>query len=240
MSTFNAKAEVKEPTIQYRTHVQDFGWQEFVSSGEMSGTSGEAKRLESIEISIDSELDLGIKYSTHVQDRGWLTPVSNGKPSGTVGEAKRLEAIKIELNGEQRTNYDIYYRVHAETYGWLSWAKNGEPAGTEGQGKRLEAIEILLVKRGDNGPVSTGKAFMNKPIVVYSTHVQDFGWMNTVKDGKLSGTSGKAKRLEGIKIDLKDSPHTGNIVYSTHVQDFGWMKDVKNNVLSGTTGSETA
>ena len=35
-------------TTSYRTHVQSFGWQNPVTNGAMSGTSGEAKRLEAI------------------------------------------------------------------------------------------------------------------------------------------------------------------------------------------------
>ena len=222
------------PTLQYRTHIQNIGWQDFVTNGGMSGTEGEAKRLESIEIDIESELDLGIKYATHVQDLGWLNYVSDGQPSGTTGKAKRLEAIKIELTGVNREEYDIYYRVHAETYGWLGWAKNGDPAGTEGQSKRLEAIEIVLVEKGKQAQGSTENPFLKKPTVVYSTHVQDYGWLDEVKDGVMNGTEGQAKRLEAIKINV--SGFSGGIIYSTHVQDFGWLNNVSNGEMSGTSG----
>lgn len=36
------------------------------------------------------------------------------------------------------------------------------------------------------------------PSVSYSTHIQSYGWQKDVKDGKSSGTTGEAKRLEGI------------------------------------------
>ena len=46
-----------------------------------------------------------------------------------------------------------------------------------------------------------------KPVSIeYQTHVQSYGWQKTVKDGALAGTSGKAKRLEAIKIKLTDLP----------------------------------
>ena len=144
--------------VKYRTHVQTYGWQGFKYNGAMSGTSGQSKRLEGIEIEITNQMyDGDIVYTTHVQTYGWQGEpddetrkgwMKNGEMSGTSGESKRLEAICIDLTGEMSDNYDIYYRVHAQTYGWLGWAKNGEPAGTAGYSKRLEGIQIVLVPKG--------------------------------------------------------------------------------------------
>ncbi len=148
------------PNVAYRTHVQKYGWQGWKYNGQMSGTSGEAKRLEGIEIKLTNKpYEGGIVYTTHVQKYGWQgklndqnTWKSNGAMSGTSGEAKRLEAICINLTGEMAEHYDVYYRVHAQSYGWLGWAKNGECSGTAGYGKRLEGIQIVLVKKGDPVP----------------------------------------------------------------------------------------
>ncbi|GIN69658.1 hypothetical protein J14TS2_01330 [Bacillus sp. J14TS2] len=226
----------QNPSINYSTHVQTHGWLKTVKDGTLSGTTGEAKRLEAIKISIENMNDLGLNYSTHVQTYGWQDPVSAGKASGTTGKHKRLEAIKIELTGKNAKNYEVYYRVHSQTFGWLDWAKNGQPAGTEGLSKRLEAIQIQLVKKGGKAPGSTNKPFLTKPSVTYSTHVQFNGWMSAVKDGVMSGTEGESKRLEAIKIGLKDSPYSGGITYSSHVQGKGWINSVSNNSSSGTTG----
>ena len=72
--------------------------------------------------------------------------------------------------------------------------------------------------------------------VSYSTHVQNVGWQKEVSNGTLSGTTGKALRLEGIKIALKNQEYSGNIEYSTHIQNIGWQSYAKNGALSGTTG----
>ncbi|MEH7494827.1 N-acetylmuramoyl-L-alanine amidase [Neobacillus niacini] len=229
-----ALSAVENPSISYAAHVQDIGWQNKVSDGNMSGTEGQAKRLESIKISVDNVQDLGVKYSTHVEDYGWLGYVSNGEKSGTTGEGKRLEAIKIELTGSKAKNYDIYYRVHAEKYGWMDWVKNGEMAGTSGEAKRLEAIKIIIVEKGSTPPTEEpGKLI---PSVIYKTHVQDLGWLQPVSDGKLSGTVGKAKHIEAIQISLENAPYSGGISYNTHVQDYGWVGSVSNGKTSGTTG----
>jgi uncharacterized protein YjdB len=227
---------IEKPSINYATHVQDIGWQNQVSDGEMSGTEGKEKRLESIKISVANVQDLGVEYSTHVQDQGWLDYVSDGIESGTTGKAKQLEAIKIELTGTKAVNYDIYYRVHAQDYGWMEWVKNGELAGTTGKAKRLEAIEILIVNKGGEAPGSTENPLPTKPSVVYSSHVETYGWLDYVADGELSGTEGQAKRLEAIKIKLKDAPYSGDITYSTHIQYDGWLNNVSNDEISGTVG----
>jgi uncharacterized protein YjdB len=233
-------------TVKYRVHVQDYGTQDYVKNGEMSGTSGEGKRLEGIWISLeDTGYDGGVKYRTHVQNIGWQSWVKDGEMSGTSGQAKRLEAIQIKLYGEVAKHYDIYYRVHAQDYGWLDWGKNGTPAGTAGQAKRLEAIQIVLVDKDKDfsdptacsyielGKTATGITGM----VNYATHVQNYGDQQYVCDGSISGTSGEGLRLENIKIKLGDTGYKGGITYVTHVQDYGWIENwAKDGQASGSSG----
>ena len=61
-------------TTSYRTHVQSFGWQNPVTNGAMSGTSGEAKRLEAIQIKLYGEMAnrFDVYYRVHAQSYGWL------------------------------------------------------------------------------------------------------------------------------------------------------------------------
>ena len=130
-------------SISYRTHVQDYGWQGYVYDGQQSGTSGQSKRLEGINIKLSPSLDGNIVYRTHVQDYGWQDWKSNDAMSGTSGQSKRLEAIQIKLTGQVANGYDVYYRVHCQNFGWLGWAKNGESSGSEGYSRRLEAIRFV-------------------------------------------------------------------------------------------------
>lgn len=265
------KAQTPDVTIRYTTHVQTYGWQgdennanKWFANGKMAGTSGKAKRLEGIKIRVYGNDNLGIQYTTHCQSYGWLPWSANGKMNGTEGEAKRLEAIKIQLTGVDKEKYDVYYRVHAQYYGWLAWAANGAPAGTAGLAKRLEAIQIVIVKKGEsfdhaigNIQSARGEAYIasstananpvvageNNVNVEYRTHVQSFGWQGWKYNGVMSGTSGKAKRLEGINIKLTNKPYSGSIVYTTHVQSIGWQGN-ENNVntwfrdgqMAGTSG----
>ena len=225
--------------ISYQTHVQDVGWQAYVSDGAVSGTSGQSKRLEAIHIKLDG-ITGGIEYRTHVQDIGWQEWVENDALSGTSGQSKRLEAIQIRLTGEAATNYDVYYRVHAQNTGWMDWAKNGASSGTAGYSYRLEAIEIKLVSKDGAAPGPTTAPFIERTTtptdgtVSYKTHVQDIGWQAYVSNGAQSGTSGQSKRLEGIQIKLANV--AGGIEYSTHIQDIGWQGFVADDAMSGTSG----
>ncbi len=273
-------------TTRYTTHVQTYGWQgdenntsKWFTNGRMAGTSGQAKRLEGIKISVSGNVNLGIQYTTHCQSYGWLPWSANGEMNGTEGEAKRLEAIKIQLTGADKDKYDVYYRVHAQSYGWLGWAKNGAPSGTAGYAKRLEGIQIVVLKKGASAPglnyagvnaasgVHQAKSYIAKagssPVVgnqatsntnpsvagernvniAYRTHVQTYGWQGWKYNGQMSGTSGQAKRLEGINIKLTNKPYSGSIVYTTHVQTYGWQGNENNQntwrhdgQMSGTSG----
>lgn len=160
------KEAMKARLVGYQTHVQDYGTQAYVYDGDMAGTEGECKRMESIRMKLPSSVNSSIQYRSHVQNIGWEKKwASNGSLSGTTGQCKRLEAIQIKLSGDVAKNYDVYYRVHAQDYGWLAWAKNGESSGTEGYAKRLEAIEVRLVPKGTtpNLPASANeKAFIKK------------------------------------------------------------------------------
>ena len=256
---------VKPVTVSYSTHIQSYGWNKSAAkNGAVAGTTGKAKRLEAIKISVEGNEDLGIQYTTHCQGYGWLNWSSNGEISGTTCEAKRLEAIKIQLTGADRDKYDVYYRVHAQGYGWMNWAKNGEAAGTAGLAKRLEAIQVVVVKKGESVPdkfegvtASEKKAYMasaaataatvegsDRAHVQYRSHLQTYGWQNWKNDGDISGTTGKAKRLESLKLELKNKDYTGGICYNAHVQTIGWQADPnksatwkKDGEFCGTTGN---
>lgn len=161
-STQNSYLE-KAPNIGYTTHLKNKGWQDKVFNGKLSGTIGESRRIEAIQVNLSKLAFSGnVLYSSHIQDYGWGIWASNGSLSGSIGKSKQVEAIKLKLSGEIATKYDIYYRTHAQDYGWLGWTKNGSSSGTEGLSKRIEAIEIRLVKKGGSAPGSTANVFIKK------------------------------------------------------------------------------
>ena len=253
--TLNIPATVKinkaPQAVRYTTHVENIGWQPYVKDGAMAGTSGKALRLEGIRIKLTNQEYTGnVLYRTHIENIGWESNFKkNDEMSGTSGRALRLEAIEIKLDGEMANHYDIYYRVHAENFGWLGWARNGEQSGTAGYAYRLEGIQIKLVPKGtifsEYGEKYTfidkskGKTtpIGDTKLVAYTTHVENVGWQDYVTDGAMAGTSGKALRLEGIKIKLNNKNYSGDILYRTHIENLGWETSFKkNDQMSGTSG----
>ncbi|MFK4567217.1 C39 family peptidase [Enterococcus sp. UD-01] len=231
--------QYKKPTINYQSHIKNIGWQASKSNGQMSGTTGEDKRIEALKFQItNAPVAGGIEYRSHVQNIGWQNYVANNAVSGTVGQKKQAEAVTLRLTGELAQHFDIYYRVHAKNFGWLDWAKNGQNAGTAGFSYQIEAIEAQLVQKDSVFKGATEKYFVQfkQPNIVYQSHVQDIGWQAAKKDGKTSGTVGKGKRVEALKIKIENAPVSGGISYRSHVQNIGWQNKVSNNQVSGTVG----
>ena len=220
--------------IQYTTHCQSYGWLPWSANGEMNGTEGEAKRLEAIKIQLtgaDKE-KYDVYYRVHAQSYGWLAWATNGAPAGTAGYAKRLEGVQIVVvkkgspaPGVNFEGVNAASGVH-QSVSYL--AKNGSSPVVGGQ------------VTSNINPSVAGEANVN---IAYRTHVQSFGWQGWKYNGVMSGTSGKAKRLEGINIKLTNKPYSGSIVYTTHVQSIGWQGS-ENNVntwfrdgqMAGTSG----
>ena len=226
----------EEKYVEYTSHVQTYGWLDNVHDGELSGTTGESKRMESMKIKLSENMNGNIEYISYVQTYGWEKNwKKNGEITGTTGESKRMEAIRIQLTGEIGNAYDVYYRVHAQTYGWLPWAKNGETSGTLGLAKRLEAIEIKLVPKGTGE--ETGNSYKTSDNLFLTTsHMQNYGWLSSTNTG-ITGVQGESKRMEAYKISYTSPEYLGNLEYMSYIEGYGWETKWKtNNEISGTIG----
>lgn len=98
--------------LQYCAHVQDIGWQNYVSSPSMAGTT-EAKRIEAIKIKGPSyqtsyllafndpapstKARMFIYYRAHIQDYGWTNWASEDLICGTTGQHKRLQGMQVRV-----------------------------------------------------------------------------------------------------------------------------------------------
>ena len=81
--------------------------------------------------------------------------------------------------------------------------------------------------------------------VSYQTHVQDIGWQAPVSNGMTAGTTGRAKRVEALKINLlsQDGTPLGNdsISVQSRISGIGWEpQPVGNGQTSGTVGQSRA
>ncbi|MGL4990781.1 MAG: N-acetylmuramoyl-L-alanine amidase [Sarcina sp.] len=211
------------PAIQYVSHVQDEGWQNWKRDGEISGSVGLARRVEGIKIKLANIENSDIVYRVHVENDGWKSWVKNGELAGTKMESKRIEAIEIKLEGQAADLYDLEYKVHVQDQGWSNWTKNGDMAGTIGKKRRIESIQVRLVKK--------------ESVVAYQGHVEEDGWQDWKADGQMAGTNGKSRRLEAIKI-IDSNLEAVDLEYRSHVQDEGWQGWKMNGEISGTIGEK--
>ena len=133
-------------TIKYQAHVQDIGWQDWVSDGAMAGTEGKNLRLEAIKIKLENApTDLRVKYQTYIENKGWQDWVYGDAVSGTEGQGLRVEALQVMLEGTDADKYSIEYQAHVQDIGWQNWVKDGQSAGVIGKAKKIEAIRIRIV-----------------------------------------------------------------------------------------------
>ena len=222
MKVVNGQVNNLSEGINYTTYVENLGWQDNKSNGNIAGTLGQSKRIEGIKISYKGIEDLNLTYRTHIQDIGWQEWKQEGQLSGAPNSGKRIEAIEIKQN--ENSKFTVEYRTHIQDIGWQEWKNNGELSGTTGQGKRIEAIEIRVVED------------INLENLKYSTHIENIGWQDWKNNGELSGTTGEAKRLEGIKISVDGLDDISDLNYRVHVQDIGWQEWKNNGEIAGTTG----
>lgn len=141
------------------------------------------------------------------------------------------ETLKATINPSNTTD--------SKTLTWTSSNTSVATVDSTGKVTGVNAGTATITVTTSNKKTATCKVTVTKqvPSVSYQTHVQDYGWQSYVKDGQTSGTTGKSKRLEGIKIKLSNnSSYTGTIQYQAHIQDIGWQGWKSNDGMAGTTG----
>lgn len=153
----------KQPVLNYKTHIQNIGWQGSKSNGSISGTTGRSLGVEAIIINLNKgDYSGSIRYRTLNMNNQWQSWKYGSSISGTTGKNMRVEALQIKISNELEKSFDIYYRVHSANFGWLGWAKNGQSAGSQGYRNQIEAVQIKLVKKGASAPGSNSSYFKRK------------------------------------------------------------------------------
>ena len=177
--------------------------------------------------------------------------VASGTQSGYAGIEVPISNMKTYVNNAKDTEIEVgkegTLKTTGEYKGQTFELDNTQLVYTISdssvisiQNGKVKALKVgaatITTKVGD-------KTYANKITVTpkilsvyYRTHVQNVGWQSYVRNGTMSGTSGKSLRLEGINIYLDNTPVSGGIEYSTHVQNIGWQGFVKDGAMSGTSG----
>ncbi|WP_288479622.1 N-acetylmuramoyl-L-alanine amidase [uncultured Clostridium sp.] len=200
----------------------------------------------------------GIGYHFYVTKDG---KVYRGRPENAVGaHAKGVNAESIGIAVEGK--YDVENMPEAQKKSVINLGKyltekynintivkhkDVNPTDCPGKNYPFDYIknEILkpVEKPVEPQPTPPVEEQNTRPIVEsdlkvkYQAHGQDYAWQNPVYDGKLAGTTGEWRRMEGIKINLENAPQDLGITYRTHsAYDNGWRSWKSGGELSGTTG----
>lgn len=140
--------------LKYRSHVQDLGTLAWVRDGQTSGTTGDALRLEALQIDVEAlrkkkgYSDVKIDALAHIQNVGDVTYQNIGKNTiiGTEGESKRLEGLELQCTGLPNGKV-LKFQVHEQDKGWSSVATADEIGafrGSVGEKRRIEAVKIWI------------------------------------------------------------------------------------------------
>ncbi len=108
--------------------------------------------------------------------------------------------------------------------------KNNTKAGT--------ATVMATGKGNYTGSVKTTfKIVVPAAKASYRAYVQGIGWMDPASGGAMLGTTGRALRLEALRLKLGDKlGAVGSIQYRAHVQTYGWQGWKADSATCGTTG----
>jgi uncharacterized protein YjdB len=139
--------------------------------------------------------------------------------------------MRLTGNAAASDNH-VWYRVHSQTYGWLGWTCDGEPAGTTGMSKRAEAYQVLVL-HGDEKPAdydASRPAYRGQAVA--NARLQGSGWTGKTSAGTI-GTTGKSRRMEGLRLSVPNQPFSGGITYQVHVQGSGWTAEKSDGALAG-------
>lgn len=104
----------------------------------------------------------GVSYRAYTNTGGFLWWFHDGGQTSVPGEGSYVEAIQVMLTGDAERDYDVYYSAISSKQGKMGYAMNGQIAGTLDVGEYLTGIDVVLVPKGQPGPVSAGMRLINE------------------------------------------------------------------------------
>ncbi|MGB7817352.1 MAG: CotH kinase family protein [Ornithinibacter sp.] len=226
-------------SIQANSHVQGTGWSGYktIGSSTLIGTTGKGLRMEAVQFKLTGALasKYDISYRAHVSKQGWLPWKSNGATAGTTGKALPVEAVQVRL---------ALKTAPTPQEGSIGPNPTSTPTPTPSPTVSQTPTPSPTVTQTPTPSPTVTQTPTPSPTVTpadnavaaYSGHVQSIGWMPTVTNGDVAGTTGKGLRMEALKLKVTSEQFSGDIQYRAHVEKIGWMPWTDSSEFIGTVG----
>ena len=231
--------------FNYQSYLQNEGWQDEVSQGSVSGTTGENKDIEAIRVYGDSSNSIGVLLNNalmirvHVTNDGWLDWSNGNFVSGKIGQNLIIQALQMQLNSSFSKYYNIYYRSHISDYGWLDWAMNGATSGSTGLSKGLQAYEVQIVSKNKTRPISKNSVSAIQDYVGYDQNGKTLSGWKVVNDTTMLHFNSKGALSRNTVVDGKTLNANGFIIQSSNYSWDGPVLTAAKGVNEGPSGKET-
>ena len=151
-----------------------------------------------------------------------------------------MKTFDASSRNNDSTSKEVY-NIHSWN-DWRNWIET-EYWSCVSYNKDAPSCKMLLFKAGSNAslPTTASKIMKEKASQIsYQAYVENIGWQNSVTSNgtnvETAGTTGRSLRMEGIKIDLKNSDGSSAVKYHAYVQGQGWQGWHNSGELAGTTG----
>ncbi|MCI8550453.1 MAG: DUF2272 domain-containing protein [Lachnospiraceae bacterium] len=156
-------------------------------------------------------------------DRGTYTP-----------QAGDLIFFKFDWNN----NYVNHVGIVTGVSGGTVYTVEGNTSDSVAE--RKYALDNTYIK-GYATPDYYGTGVIEPPVdakVSYLANVEGKGWVGWKYDGGQAGTTGSAKMLKALRIQVSNKEASGGVTYRTHMQSYGWQPWVSNGAVSGIVDKE--
>ena len=117
----------------------------------------------------------------------------------------------------------------------LQASPNASPA-TVGATLNSRAAYNQLSSIGSGSPNRLLNTIRLSAKVGYRAHVKNLGWLADVYDYEVAGTTGQARRMEALTVELVNAPAGVGVAYQVHLKGTGWQSVRYNGQVAGTTG----
>ncbi len=215
--------------ILYKTYIHSVGWEKEWRTGyEVSGTTGQSKYIEAVEIVLTGQLAnvYDVYYQTHVSNVGWLDWAVNGNPSGSTGLNYGMEALRLQLvkktdpfslpTGQAYIEDFLKVNTHSGS-GWNGPVGSGQISGN------YVALDALSIRT---------ESYLYEGSIIFKTYSDSAGWQSTWTNG--GKTSSQKDGIQAVQIALTgELADLYDIYYQSHFNTLGWLGWARNGDSSG-------